>query len=344
MTEPRRHIPRAAPRRNAFTLVELLVVVVIMLIVIGIVVVAGATIVAESRRASTERLMGAVANALEMFRADHGYYPPLLSHNNGNLHVPEAQPNAFDSFTAGPLADARFHSVYSLAAYLVGVGDLAGEGAGGGEYTEVDGVPGPGLRSPGIDRAWGGAIDGLQSAQPPTTGRTFGPYIDVAAGRNMRQVRRGDVTSFAPISPIPEQNVRFTIVDRWGTPIRYYRYWPTREGDNASLANAPLELFSSDTVITLAPAYSSSPNASLTPEQLGRDRVLFDAPYALLSAGPDTLFGSGPDEPPASGSQQYIRLRDAGQYFPAQASPGDTAAEAGERLRRRLTDNIRVTP
>ena len=322
MLTARRHNPTNARPRGAFTLVELLVVVVIMLIVMGIVVVAGSSIVAESRRANTQRLMGSIANALEMFKADHGYYPPLLSHSaGGNLHVPEAQSNAFTNFTSGSLFDTRYHSVYSLAAYLIGVGDLAAEG---GDFQELDGVQGPGLRSPGLDRAWGGALTGLNNAQRPTTGRVYGPYVDVASGRNMRQVRNADVID----SNNAEMNVRFTLVDRWGTPIRYYRYWPTRDGTNVTLANSPLELFSASVVPEIA-------GASVTQsDRLGVDAPLLNAPYALLSAGSDTFFGNAVNESPGPGAQQHLRLRD----FPGRTD------EDQALLLRRLSDNIRVTP
>lgn len=353
-------------RRDGFSLVELLVVVVIIVLVIGIVAVSGANVIAAGRKAATERLLSSITTAIEQFHADHGFYPPLLTHHAsdpGHLSVADVQPNAFTQTANDPMRAARYHSVYSLGAYLVGIGDLRGDGVVDGYAFETpprpnldDGVDGPGIRSPGPDRAWGGAANGLSltntAYMPPTTGRVYGPYIDVKPGRAMRQVERRapirvDVVQTINGSSVSDTDVnwrrRFTIIDRWGNPIRYYSGWPTRDdmSGDYSLLNVPIELFSYDAASIYAARTNSAEN-TIPPRADG----LMGAPYALLSAGEDGYFGEASNERANITYPANAMFINAGNLGLGLGVFGDdeTGRRAQERHLRRLSDNIRVLP
>lgn len=348
-----------AQSRPGFTLIELLVVVGIIAVLLSIGLVAGASALSTARRGATERFLGAVSTGIEQFKADHGYYPPLLNKVRGATPVDaplvsEAQPNAFapqaGSGPAGPVAEARYFSLYSLAAYLVGVGDINGDGitnynnpapAPGAPANPNldDGVDGPGLRSPGPDRSWGGATrraQGLPSQAtdppiPPQTGRVFGPYIDVANSKNLRRQRAA--TDFATEDPAlrpqaaPGDLELYIVADRWETPIRYYRYWPTRQdmtqpSSPASLRQAPVELLSVEGVDEFRG------NAGATG---AADSRLYSAPYALLSAGEDALYGESDTEPDP-----------AARLFARELNT--LADQRFKTVRKRISDNVRFIP
>lgn len=332
---------RTTPRHPAFTLVELLVVVAIIGLLIGVALVAGQGALASSKKAQTERTLRSVADAIEQFKSDHGFYPPLLNPEDASPTAPilvtEALPDAYTYTALESLHAKRYYSNYSLSAYLVGVGDLNGDAIEqypAGEPNLDDGLNGPGVRAPGEDQSWGGAqrrpgypySAASGDPLPAQTGPSFGPYIDLAQGKGLRLTRVGDNT-------IHNRQGMFFMVDRWDKPIRYYRHWPTKALSGAnpneqSLADIPLELLSWDAAKGQAP-----PAAGSTTPHLGIDPALAGAEFALLSAGEDGFFGEASDEgvtAPALLSVDGFR--------------GLSDQVAIKKLLRRLEDNVRVTP
>lgn len=305
---PQPAAPPARPHPGAFTLIELLVVVAIIALLIGIAGVVYSGVLAGSQRAATEQFLRGLTVSIEQFENDFGYLPPLLApdtmvgpESGAGWRAADPAPK-LDSFElVDPIAQidpvdalrkARYMSVLSLPAYLLGVGDLAPlEYQPDDDLDRHDGLAGPGFRNPGVDKAWGGAkVRDGKTHQPTFSGRSFGPYVDVGAGRNFRRIAdlraHADGASETPADTAdPLEREFFTFEDGWGNPIRYYRSWPTRDLENTSqrtIDRIPIELFGESTL------RSALTGAGDFDTQLEFD--LLNAPYALLSAGPDGKF------------------------------------------------------
>jgi prepilin-type N-terminal cleavage/methylation domain-containing protein len=288
-------VSRAAvsiPRR-AFTLVELLVVIVVIVLLIGITAPAFLGVRQGASRAATEATLNAVAVGIEQFEADHGFLPPLI------LDDPMVDETSSDWATSimarddslSRLERERYHSMYSLAVYLVGIGELDPTEAGGAalDPDRHDGHAGPGFRDPGIDRAWGGARQRTEDThRVETSGRIYGPYIDVAEGDRIRPADPAEQDfpeDMLPGSTSDGPWERMEVVlDGYGNPIRYYRYWPTSvpASSSPSLLDAPAEIVDPDVLIQ-APEDAMDFPASEDPD-------LVRGEFVLLSAGPDAQF------------------------------------------------------
>ncbi len=311
MTNDRRSITA-----RAFTLVELLVVVTIIVILLGILIPASSLVLGGARTSSNQALLRTLSDGSEAFYQDFRYYPPLLA-PDPDLPWEMNTPDHTDSARSAAerydeLADFRWHSVATPAVYLLGVGSLAPEQSDSA-LTPVpswlstdtdpnygnrnDGADGLGIRNPGPDRSWGGAVS-RRNHKPTFAGRVYGPYVDPKIGETqVRTVRLTDftyrTTMAPPLSQATVDMMQFSvIVDRFDTPIRYYKDWPERErtesvtSDSArlpTLVDAPLELLSADSLVE----FGAAPNSS---EPL-IDPALIGKPCAFLSAGPDGRWG-----------------------------------------------------
>lgn len=342
---------RGAP--GAFTLIELLVVIGVIGLLVSIVLVAGSGALSSSKKTQTERFLVSIASGLEQFKGDFGYYPPLLNPPLNStpgspgraVVVTEAATNAYVNSSTGDLYGKRYFSVHSLSSYLIGVGDLNSDGSetvtyNGASVNLDDGADGPGFRNPGPDKSWGGALsrnDGSAQGSPipDQSGRTYGPYLDIAQGKGLRAARQ---ESFAggrqDEAADPEHAAKgmYFLVDRWDKPIRYYRHWPTKGRSGAaagkpSLNEAPLELLSH----SAASAYGAS--ADVNPQV---DASLLGAEFALLSAGEDGYFGETVDEGRLTANPPPLW---AGQFFGSVTDGKDRKKVLG-----RIKDNVRVTP
>jgi len=281
---------------RGFTLVELLVVFVIIVLLVSILVVALGGAVESSRRSKTVAQMQSLSSAIDAFEADFRYVPPLVT---PQLVSPASNPTRTGLVTPSTYARSagnpnnlnqyyeavRYNSEYTFAVYLLGIGALNPDetndlGITNNSTALHDGVPGPGFKSPGELRAWKvQPPNGPLRHQPQLTGRTYGPYLDIA--------------TLEGILELDEARGLYKINDVWGNPIRYYSGWTGTRIVNGNrqptLDGIPFELRGSESV----QAQASGANIS---ELLAFDAQLRTASYALLSAGEsaDNYFGRNP--------------------------------------------------
>lgn len=301
---------------RAFTLVELLVVVSIIVILLGILIPASSLVLGGARASSNQALLRALSDGAYAFNQDFGYYPPVLAPDPDLPSEMHAADHTDSSRTAqeryDDLMDVRWHSVTTPAVYLLGIGSLAPEPSNSGlspvptwlttdtdpNYANRhDGADGLGIRNPGPDRSWGGAL-ARRNHKPTFSGRVYGPYIDPKIGETqVRTARLEDFTyrtSIAP--PLSQSDIDMmqlsVIVDRFDAPIRYYKDWPERDraesvtsaGDRLpTFVDSPIEILSAKSLED----YGAAPSAN---EPL-IDAELIGKPCAFFSAGPDGRWG-----------------------------------------------------
>lgn len=365
-----------AGTRRGFTLLELLVVVVIIGVLAGILLVSFSGVLRGSRNASAENTLRAVGQAIDAFNTDLSYLPPLLvvddtgwnigeaPGNNSRLVVPEfwdrgggtGEPSAAQ--IRNTLESARYASEYSIAAYLMGAGNIDGvpfsDDDTGANTDDDDGKAGPGFRNPGPDRSWGGAADrSAQTEDGPNpratrTGRVYGPYLDQnAMADRMELDRRAGGDGFG----------LYKLLDPWGQPIRYYTGWPTKTRPGAggapeiSVAFTPVELRTADAV-------SNQIATGGTGRALDYDREVLNASFALVSAGaPRILAASGPRQGlplPLFGERRrsspqaaLANLSDLGTFVQdlgASFDPASLSEVDQSNLLDDLSDNVRYMP
>ncbi len=319
-------------RRRGFTLVELIAVIGIIVVLVSILLVAMGGARRSAQRAQTSRQLSSITTAMDAFKTDFGWYPPLLINNDegGNptallsngasmYVVPEAAHlsglgTSTDDYRSA-MSGARYHSTVSITVYLVGAGNLNGDldPNSGGEWEVYDlpgtdrlepnfddGADGPGIRNPGaLDKSWGGGAD--RSLQDPMNSAN-GAYPDDGATRYKAQVAvpRGRV--YGPyLDPgiLGDRLVRggdamFEIEDSFGYPIRYYRGFPTRNlADNQrDLSVVPIELRSFESFDAQMDGDISGANSL--------DQELMTAEFVLLSCG--------------SAAKELFTAREAGVY------------------------------
>ncbi len=335
-------------RRAGFTLIELLVVIGVIVALLGLGITAGSAALTAAKRTATERLLRSLQQGIEQFKADHGYVPPLLNPDavgadRGAL-VTEAKPGAFAGDAQDPVKRVNYRSDISLSAYLVGVGDINGDmkeeyNLGNGEFNLDDGVNGPGIRAPGPDKSWGGAIERAQGAPvqpndpqiPPQEGRVFGPYVNLA---NTSKALRVITSAEVPADRLHRLAGTHQFLDRWGGVIRYYRHLPTGTRKSPTLNSMPSELLSEDAAKEFVGTTTDLP-ATI-------DSPLLNAEYVLLSAGPDGLFGDRESEIGTIDPQDPRYLTAAGST--GIGRDGTLTADAKKRVLRRISDNMRLLP
>ncbi len=188
----RRDQHRLRPRENrpgGFTIVELLITMAMIILLLSILTVAIASATRTSQSANTRALMNSIKQALARFKADVGYYPPVLGDANPNdvtptnhdlrkLFDPRGEDLVRDTGddilpvlingAPSPVYAANvqdWYSVTSLAEFLIGYGGHEQDG-----YGEVPAnppirdwdqeAPALGIRHPGRDGAWGATHNG----------------------------------------------------------------------------------------------------------------------------------------------------------------------------------------
>lgn len=290
---------RGSPAR-AFTLLEVLLVVVILTVMAALLFVAIGAAVRTVRRSAEQQYVRSLATAVEQYKQSAGVVPPLVADGPGDADGPlvitpvagqPARPR-LKGENNGDLAPvvrflryetdatagnrARF-SEYTLSIYILGV-----------LGKKYDGVDGPGFTKPDSDGVFARA------------GSVTQPLFDTS--RHPERVIRDPRVS-DPVGSEDDRAARTLLVDRWGTPIRYYAWLPTFHKTGAGLPSTfsyPTPPANNAALAKEVRCYNVPPgvgNPLSTPE-------LRSAKAAVVSAGPDRLIND--TDPDATENQDNI--------------------------------------
>lgn len=222
--------------------------------------------------------------------------------------------SAWESATAW---EDRRYSNFSLPYYLSGIGSRA-----------VDGVDGPGMSRPLLNGQFEGVL--FRAAGVGTVRDRFDPVID--ASRNALRLITGyqhedDYAEHNAAMPdrntVPDSHAAF--VDPWGRAYRYYRWEPGRVVggaggrlvvQNSLDLNIPPVLINPELYAEVRNADGSNAarDIDLTSPTRGGGQgnvKLRSARYAIVSAGPDGLFGTEPIALIAQRLRQPVPTSDA---------------------------------
>ncbi len=220
-----RVLARSSARRRGFTLIEVTVVSVVIIIIAALTLVAAGPIVKSLRSEAERQLLRSLVVATESFRQRFGALPPLVDESQTLVSVSfqsinttqlfavrvpfsgtgsvtpleadwQARTNAFLAFV--DQAGRSRSSVLSPTIFLMGVLPGQFDGADGPRMTACD--PATGMFNRG--------------------GPTVEPLFDSSSVKERLVPSKFNVVGEA--FPVPQ------LVDRWGNPIRYYRWLPTR--------------------------------------------------------------------------------------------------------------------
>lgn len=230
------------PRRAGFTLVELATAIVIIVVLLGLTGLAVSRGLLTARAAAERQTLTGLNAAITQFKADFGFLPPLIADERfsqsgpcrleSGAYIPwsvqsavGAAPGADPDVLARPVTgeswttDQKRYSVYSLTYYLTGTLDAP---RATDPKDVIDGSPGPKFRTPSPEGVFA------------RSGKTHDAVFDVTqTGRNRLAYVRSTPTGadqeygVTPQASTDEERRRPTLIDRWGQPIRYYRWKPT---------------------------------------------------------------------------------------------------------------------
>ena len=182
---------------RGFTVLELLVVIAIVAVIAGLLLAGLRGATDRSRAVKTRSIMRAVSIGLDAFKSDHGYHPVILNGNSSGRQGPAwrdvvAAPVPIVGNDPFPLSDyaidmQRWYSMTAIPEFLLGVGGREADGYG---TTDIDTNslgerPALGIRSPGLDGAWGSTIFGTGLLED----RAFGLYEDPSANPSQMRLR-----------------------------------------------------------------------------------------------------------------------------------------------------------
>jgi len=218
-----RVLARASARRRGFTLIEVTVVSVVIIIIAALTLVAAGPIVKSVRSESERQLLRSLVVATESFRQRFGDLPPLVE--DASVVVRFTPPGGLEQVairtpTAGTGVITPLNPNWQLRVneYLAYVDN------GGRSRSSV---LSPTIYLMGVlSERFDGADGPRMTACDPTTGMfnrggpTVEPLFDSSSVKERLVPSNFNVIGEA--SPVLQ------LVDRWGNPIRYYRWLPTR--------------------------------------------------------------------------------------------------------------------
>lgn len=299
----------SAACRPGFSLTEMLVTMSIIVLLLGALFAALGPTIRYVRAESERQTLRTLAQSLENYKQINGFLPPLVNDGPDTQRTPgtngpiigttaaTAQPNikgsalipppggvggvsGFLRYEASPdtagsdntvLANGNYvsrSSIYSLPVYLAGSLE-----------RNVDGVDQFGSNNADAE---GRFLKGTGNNKP---------MLDTAKFAERLQPRLRDGTE------VTDRN-RVVILDRWGTPIRYYRWLPTFH--QASGPGSPLVYTFSNGSAPPANATNQAREvrSTNTPWPIGDPRdttnaLLRGASAAVVSAGPDKQINDG---------------------------------------------------
>lgn len=215
-------------RSRGFTVLELLVVIAIVAVIAGLLLASLRGATDRSRAVKTRSIMRAVSIGLDAFKSDHGYHPVVLNGNSSGRQGPAWRdvlvapvPTVGDG--PFPLPEyaidmQRWYSMTTIPEFLLGAGarDADGYGATDIDTSSLGERPALGIRSPGLDGAWGSTIFGTglfedrafglyenPSANPSQMrlrepGRVYGPYLGIEGDIRLGKVLPANSWPAAP--------------------------------------------------------------------------------------------------------------------------------------------------
>lgn len=279
------HTPNPGLRhrfRRGFTIVETTITIGIIALLASIVIYAVGKVRGQGDIVSERAMVAALQKAVERFKQEYNFLPPLVvdapagSTNpvtiaSGQIQVWKTS-DLFDPNTTvnGSTcngdngAGRKCYSIHSLAYYLAGALDVSYDGGGGLTFTAP-------------------TSDGQFSKR----GRAHEAMVDLTQQKTRLGATRLYIANST--NPAAAQRVDCRIWDRWsvGTPggasyeIRYYRWLPSffppgnANAGQVQYWNIPMEIGGNPTMNSLPPVKAE----------------LRTAEYAIVSAGPDHLFG-----------------------------------------------------
>ena len=368
MTRDQITICRGGRVRRGFTLTELLVVVGIVFILMSLLIIGLTRGLNTAKAAAAQSLLNSIGVGIESFRKDLEFEPPLVTPQlEGSGRVGLTTPESYNAANPGVFNsvneilerdDVRYHSEYTIAAYLLGIGDFTNDGienlglnpnaAAGTDDWKQDGQAGLGIKSPGRSKAWKQVSAGTWTHEPQTQGRTFGPYLDgVSLG--------GDGRRQSKILDLDEDRGLYRIIDPWGNAVRYYKGWPVLGANNEpNVERIPMpirrwESVSLEYELRLA-GIEANPGGDA--DVVGASRAVMGAPYALVSAGGsaddwvmENKFKSGdPIEPMPPFGELLSAPERPSLLCPDSRSLDGMQDDYAEALERMLESNVRYTP
>lgn len=316
-------LPARAER--GFTLVETLVGLTVLVLILAIVIVSVSRARKSAKAAVQTQTLSSLKTAVSTFVQNFNFPPPLCrdmarfpdppkptdiygfivgGENKLAVYDPTVQkdvdfmhrkdpvpiPSGWAT-SSNPSTDKYFDTRFSTASltfYLVGVADK--KITAGGALAPVDGVVGPGFLRPRADGTFEvpesakvkPSSGSGQSGPSVRTGTTFGPFIDTDKGQ-LKMVRTGD---------------RYELMDDKGVPYRYYRW------EKGNLAKGGVVEKFSDLNIPWLLVQVLTPEGYRNfdvddarrkePDCANRMIGLNSATYAVMSAGPNGVFGDEP--------------------------------------------------
>lgn len=296
-----------------------------IILLLSILTVAIASATRTSQSANTRALMNSIKQALARFKADVGYYPPVLDENRDLL-----DPWGFDGIpqNADDVNPNNWYTETALADYLIGYGNEQQDGHG----NPVDASkPAIGIRHPGSDGVWLATVNGAADGSLPSRnrgsgnpfGRVYGPYLELKDERLLASTEgeldsRDRLIVYFPGEDNYDADDPKVIVDYWGSPLRFYRrpYPPGALQSPFLVRNPQTSLIPSLADIFVLRPFEIKPGAAVdgVHDTLNSDPsttyALRSAEVALFSPGPDRSFDAlgRRDEPAQFNADNIVEL------------------------------------